>query len=275
MRKSTVFPVSLSAHSGLVELRRRGRQAWSASGQAVNVAIARGARSYPCPAMAADGYVVRRDFLGPAELAAAMLAVAPYQDRRTTVAPTPESRVVDRNRRDGHDQQVRQLMRAETISPVLSDLFRSGAIEATMSELTGRNLRLGGMTVQIDWPDTTTKRGLHVDSHWPPTYKAFVYLSDVPGPENGPFSLVPGSHRHRARKVRAVLRNHRGHRPRTDLDVEYSLAEARCVLGPAGTAIFADQRLAHAGWPGHTTGVRFMLVNYLYEAGVAAPRFLR
>lgn len=38
---------------------------------------------------------------------------------------------------------------------------------------------------------------------------------------------------------------------------------AQCLVARPGTAIFADQRLAHAGWPGHTTGTRFMLVAYL------------
>jgi ectoine hydroxylase-related dioxygenase (phytanoyl-CoA dioxygenase family) len=119
--------------------------------------------------------------------------------------------------------------------------------------------------VQIDWPDTETKRGLHVDSHWPPTYKTFIYLTPVTSPENGPFSVVPGSHRHRVKKVKAIAGNYLHHRLRTDLDFEYSLADARCLLGEPGTAIFADQRLAHAGWPGHTTGTRFMLVAYLYQ----------
>lgn len=258
-----------------VHLQSSVQRVLSSAEQGVSVATARRARSYPCPAMAANGYVVREDFLDLVDVETAMAAFAPYRDRRTVSAPTPESRVVDRDRRDGRDQQVRQLMRAETVSPILGDLFRSGRIEATMGELTGRVLSMGGMTVQIDWPDTSTKRGLHVDSHWPPTYKSFIYLSDVPDPQHGPFSVVPGSHRHRIRKVRAVLADHRHHRPRTDVDFEYSLAEAHCLTGPPGTAIFADQRLAHAGWPGHTTGVRFMVVSYLYEIGVHAPAFLR
>lgn len=128
--------------------------------------------------------------------------------------------------------------------------------------------------MQIDWPDTETKRGLHVDSHWPPTYKAFVYLTAVSEPANGPFSVVPGPHRDRVKKVKAVVGDYLHGRDRTDLDHEYSIEDARCLLGPPGTAIFADQRIAHAGWPGHTTGTRFMLVAYLYEAGVEPPAFL-
>ena len=44
--------------------------------------------------------------------------------------------------------------------------------------------------------------------------------------------------------------------------------------GGSGTAIFADQRLAHAGWPGHTDGTRFMIVAYLYRPDVEVPGFL-
>jgi hypothetical protein len=56
---------------------------------------------------------------------------------------------------------------------------------------------------------------------------------------------------------------------------EYRLADARPLTGGRGTAIFADQRLAHAGWPEHTTQTRFMLVAYLFRPEVQVPRFLR
>ena len=101
-----------------------------------------------------------------------------------------------------------------------------------------------------------------------------MYLTAVSEPANGPFSVVPGPHRDRVKKVKAMAGDYLHGRDRTDLDHEYSIEDARCLLGPPGTAIFADQRIAHAGWPGHTTGTRFMLVAYLYQAGVEPPAFL-
>jgi hypothetical protein len=235
------------------------------AGQVVNTALARGAGSYPSADLARDGYVVQPGFLPPAEAESALRDVERFADRSVTETGVPGSRLSDRSNRQERDLNVRVLDGPQHLSPVLQRLAESGRIEETMTRLTGRRMAVGRMTVQIDWPDTETKRGLHVDSHWPATYKAFLYLTPVTGPENGPFSVVPGSHRHRVKKVKAIAGNYLHHRSRTDLDFEYSLDDARCLLGEPGTAIFADQRLAHAGWPGHTTGTRFMLVAYLYD----------
>ena len=235
------------------------------AGQVVNTALARGAGSYPSADLARDGYVVQPGFLPAADAESALRDVERFADRAITETGVPGSRLSDRSSRQQRDLNVRVLDGPQHLSPVLQRLAESGRIEETMTRLSGRRMGVGRMTVQIDWPDTESKRGLHVDSHWPATYKAFIYLTPVTGPENGPFSVVPGSHRHRIKKVKAIAGNYLHHRSRTDLDFEYSLDDARCLLGEPGTAIFADQRLAHAGWPGHTTGTRFMLVAYLYD----------
>jgi hypothetical protein len=235
------------------------------AGQVVNTALARGAGSYPSADLARDGYVVQPGFLPAADTESALRDVERFADRAITETGVPGSRLSDRSSRQERDLNVRVLDGPQHLSPMLQRLAESGRIEETMTRLSGRRMAVGRMTVQIDWPDTETKRGLHVDSHWPATYKAFLYLTPVTGPENGPFSVVPGSHRHRIKKVKAVAGNYLHHRSRTDLDFEYTLEDARCLLGEPGTAIFADQRLAHAGWPGHTTGTRFMLVAYLYD----------
>jgi hypothetical protein len=235
------------------------------AGQMVNTALARGASSYPSADLARDGYVIEPGFLPVADAESALRDVERFADPNITETGVPGSRLTDRSNRQQRDLNVRVLDGPQHLSPVLQRLVDSKRIEETMTRLTDRRMAVGRLTVQIDWPDTETKRGLHVDSHWPATYKTFIYLTPVSGPENGPFSVVPGSHRHRIKKVKAIAGNYLHHRSRTDLDFEYSLDDARCLLGEPGTAIFADQRLAHAGWPGHTTRTRFMLVAYLYE----------
>jgi ectoine hydroxylase-related dioxygenase (phytanoyl-CoA dioxygenase family) len=251
------------------------RGAAQAFAQAVNTALARGSRSYPSAELAHDGYALRPGFLSEADANAIVADVERFGDRTVRTTGMGGTKLRDRADKQSRDLNVRQLVSAERLSPTIDALYSSGRVEQVMSGLTGLDLRVGGMTVQIDWPDTETKRGLHVDSHWPPTYKAFVYLTSVLEPANGPFSVVPGSHRDRVKKVKAVAGDYLHGRDHTDLDHEYSMDDARCLLGPPGTAIFADQRVAHAGWPGHTTGTRFMLVAYLYQAGVQPPRFLR
>lgn len=248
------------------------RRAKATVGQAVNTALARGARSYPDPAMSRRGFVLQPGFLAADDIAAALADVARYADPANKETGVAGATVRDRADSQSRDLRVRQVTGVQGLSAVLAALARSGRIEQRMAELTGRDVMVGRYTVQIDWPDTSTKRGLHVDSHWPPTYKAFVYLTPVLSSANGPFSVIPGSHRDRVKKVRAVAGNYLRRRDPTDLDRAYSLGNAECLLGDAGTAIFADQRLAHAGWPGHTEGTRFMLVAYLYERSAARPR---
>jgi hypothetical protein len=250
------------------------RRAGQALGQGLNTALARGARSYASPALSQDGFVIEPGFLDADTARKILDDVARFGDRSVKQTGVDGAKLRDRADRQTIDLNVRQLTGAQHLSPGIDDLVTSGRVEHTMSELAGFRLALGGMTVQIDWPDTRTKRGLHVDSHWPPTYKCFVYLTDVTSPGNGPLSVVPGSHRHRIKKVKAIGGNYRAGRKPTDLHEEYRLEDARCLTGPSGTAIFADQRLAHAGWPGHTEGTRFMIVAYLYRPDVDVPGFL-
>ena len=252
----------------------RARRAGHRAAQALNTALATGSRSYPSAELARNGYIVQPGFLPAVDAATIRDDLARFETRSIKDAGVTGVKLRDRADRQTIDQNVRQLTGAEHLSPSISALLNSGRIERAMAGLTGFDLAVGGMTVQIDWPDTKTKRGLHVDSHWPPTYKCFIYLTPVTGPENGPFSVIPGSHRDRFKKVKAIAGNYRHGRKPTDLDAEYRIEDARCLLGDPGTAIFADQRLAHAGWPGHTTGTRFMLVAYLYRPGITAPGFL-
>jgi len=235
------------------------------AGQVVNTALARSARSYRSEEFASDGFVVLPGFLDASAASAAADDIAPFTDRSRRESGVPGVLIKDRSQRQQRDLNVRQVVGVVPISPAVAELAASRRMQDTIEDLTGWPLRLGRLVVQIDWPDTKTKRGLHVDSHWPPTYKAFVYLTPVRGPENGPFSVVPGSHRDRLKKLRAIAGDYRQGRPRTAVATVYSLADAHQLLGEPGTAIFADQRLAHAGWPEHSTGTRLMVVAYLYR----------
>ena len=241
----------------------------------MHTALASGSGRYPSAALARDGFVVQPQFLD-ADAAGRLREALSYLAERT-VKSVPAAGVAVRDRADRQDRDlnVRQVLNVDRLDPGVSALIPSERIDAAMRAFTGRDVRLGSMTLQVDWPDTETKRGLHVDSHWPVTFKAFLYLTDVTEPANGPFAAVPGSHRHRLRKLAAIVHNAARRKKLTDLDGAYRLDEARCLTGAAGTAIFADQRLAHAGWPGHTTGTRLMLVGYFYDATVEVPAFLR
>jgi hypothetical protein len=163
----------------------------------------------------------------------------------------------------GKDTEVRQIMNAHLVDRGLESLARDRVFERAFESRLGWPVRLESMTVQVDDPDLETKRGWHVDRFTPPTFKAFVYLTDVDGPANGPYTVIPGSHRHIARKLTNLAANAVKTRPRTDLRHGYAKQEPRLLTGPAGTCVLSVQTIAHRGWPGHSERRRYVVVAYL------------
>lgn len=165
--------------------------------------------------------------------------------------------------RSGLDLHVSQLMNAQGISDILFTLFTSGRIESVFNSRLKRPIRLRSLTIQEDQPDTSTKRGFHVDHLTPPTYKMFVYLTDVPTLAHGPYTVIPGSHRDILGKLVNVVGNRMRGRRATDMGLWYSLRRAVPILGTAGATIISCQTIAHRGWPRQTAARRVMLVAYL------------
>lgn len=110
-------------------------------------------------------------------------------------------------------------------------------------------------------------------------YKAMLYLSDT-GPDNGPFQILPGSHRP-LRVVRDTLVGRLDKPPssriRTEQIARLLAAEpdrALSLPGAAGTVILFDSSTIHRGMPIHT-GVRYALTNYFYPPAGLTPAFRR
>ncbi len=163
----------------------------------------------------------------------------------------------------GKDTQVRQIMNAHLVNPDLAAMARERLFENLLEDALGWPIRLESLTLQVDDPDVETKRGWHVDRFTPPTFKAFVYLSDVDEAINGPYTVIPGSHRHVLRKIVNLVGNAATGAPRTDLRLCYNKSEPRLFTGPAGTGVLSVQTIAHRGWPGHAERRRYMIVAYM------------
>ena len=70
----------------------------------------------------------------------------------------------------------------------------------------GVTLFASSYSVQVDWPDTETKRPYHTDG-FGVNFKLFVYLTDVDDLQNGPYTVIPRSHIDVFRKCGNLLRN--------------------------------------------------------------------
>jgi hypothetical protein len=219
-------------------------------------------RAAPDCALVRDGYEVVDDLLDP-----------PTCDRLVArfdeLAQAPEAlrgRAYFVHRIQGptgRDQGVTQLMHAQDVDDDLRRLHDSGRIEAIFADRLGEPFVLESTTIQLDDPDTTTKRGFHVDRVTPPTFKLFIYLTDVPDLGNGPYTVVPGSHRHIVRKILNVAVNKSRRRQATDMGVTYRLAAGEPQLGGRGRTILSVQSMVHRGWPGHDRARRLVLIAYL------------
>lgn len=172
--------------------------------------------------------------------------------------------VVERARKARQtDTQVVQVMNAQTMDAGLASLFGSGRLEAIFEERLGFSMKLESLTLQVDRPDTLTKRGYHIDSLVRPNYKAFVYLSDVHALEDGPYTIIPGSHRHMTRKAVNIFHNAFKKQPLTEMELFYRDANAHSFLGNAGDLIVSCQNCAHKGWSHHTGKTRYVLIAYM------------
>lgn len=170
------------------------------------------------------------------------------------------------------DMNVQQIMNAQEIDSKLSRLFDSRIIEGMFEERIGEKMRLQSITIQVDDIDTQSKRGFHSDGVTPPVYKAFVYLNDVDDYGDGPYTLIPGSHRHTIRKIinylcvwliNLVFKKKTFSRKKDDRRLFYRDRHSVSIFGKAGTLIISNQQLAHKGWQKHDRKKRYALICFL------------
>ncbi len=164
------------------------------------------------------------------------------------------------------DTKVQVITNIQEIDDQLNQFFCSNTIEKLFEERIGQCLKIKSLRLQIDNLDTQTKRGFHTDGLGQ-LYKAFIYLSDVDEYGDGPYTVIPGSHRH---KYRHII-NHVYNRlmifltgdssyPIGDMSLFYNDKQAISFFGKAGTLILSNQQLAHKGWQKHDIRKRYILV---------------
>lgn len=166
----------------------------------------------------------------------------------------------------GRNRGVRELLNVNEIDNGVADLMASRAIQDLFAERLGRPVELLGFGIQFDDIDTTSKRGLHVDNLFPPQFKAFIYLNDVEDNGDGPYTIIPGSHRWFFRKFVNDVVNACTTGARRDMRVLVRQTQMRTVLAPAGTLILSTQDAIHKGWSDHWRRPRHALIAYARTA---------
>lgn len=171
----------------------------------------------------------------------------------------------------GKDLEVQHIINAQEVDDKLSQLFHSHIIEEMFERQTGEKFQLRSITIRVDNPDTESKRGFHTDGVTPPVYKAFIYLSNVDDYGDGPYTVIPGSHRHTFRKIINYLYSQtiiflsisRDYTRKDDIKLFYSDRQSVSIFGKAGTLIISNQQLVHKGWHQHDKNKRYALICYL------------
>ena len=166
------------------------------------------------------------------------------------------------NKGDGRDTKVRQFFGFNHLNDKLNEIVESETVTKTFEEKLGKKLVLRNCSMMVDEPDTETKRSFHSDNNPPPSFKAFVYLTDVLEEENGPFSLIKGTHRAHYLRAKNVVSNILNDRKVSDLETYLPKEKETAFTGKKGTAIFSTQTSFHRGNPKHSEKTRFMLVFY-------------
>ncbi len=225
-------------------------------------------------ALYTDGYDILPDFMPKEEC---QKIIGDFDHYFTTKIPAEKTDAYIVSRRSTphytYDRNVFQLMNYHHLNWALQEQYEEKILTLFREQL-GLDLCIASYTVQLDLPDTETKRPFHTDG-FQVNYKLFIYLSDVPDKESGPYTIVPASHRQVAKKWRNLLTNFfSGSHSPDDMTHGFTDTNAISITGSAGTAILSCQALAHKGWQGHTGNRRYVLVVYLRAKDRAGERFV-
>jgi len=163
---------------------------------------------------------------------------------------------------DGIDTKVKQIFNFDKLSDKLGDEFMN-KLSNTFEENLGEGVVIKTCTLQVDDPDTNTKRSWHTDKNPPPNFKAFVYLTDVQNEQQGPYCAIKGSHRWKYRRIINVIINVITKSPKLT-DMHYVVGNRNdYYLAKKGTLVLSTQTLFHRGSPMHSEKTRFMLITYI------------
>ena len=166
---------------------------------------------------------------------------------------------------------IRRLRRAVDWHPDLWAFAMDPAVVDLCADLLGPDVRFHSSKLNFKWSDGGDAVRWHQDIQaWPHTNCAVltfgVYLEDT-GPEQGPLTAIPGTHRGTIFDQFDNDGNWTG--AVTDRDVAtLPTAAAQEMCGPAGTVVLVHCRVVHGSAVNHSARMRPLLL-YVYSAADA------
>lgn len=163
--------------------------------------------------------------------------------------------------------------------PVITDLFNDTPALAAAESLLGEGMVIkpggGQMALRFpSYPETPRVGGPHVDGTYSPTngvtkgeihhftMLAAVFLSQVPEPFCGNFSIWPGTHR--------VFADYfRKHGPQSLIDgmPKVEMPEPEQIMAEPGDVVFAHYTLAHSVAANISPNIRYAIFFRIYRVG--------
>jgi len=160
------------------------------------------------------------------------------------------------------DQGMVDIFYVEKAFTELQGLLHHPAIMQILQQATGQQVVPFRLNAYVNRGVQGT-RGFHIDVTHPVVYKAFIYLTDVLEPAQGPYTFVHNSHRLSGTVYRNLLGNMFKNTPVTDVHTVPQKQVQPC-LAPQGTLIISSQNAIHRGAPQQPGHERVALVlNYL------------
>jgi hypothetical protein len=166
----------------------------------------------------------------------------------------------------GRDTEVSNIYNINEVDAMVQQLLESRTIQNLFEARLGQRVEVLGFSTQRDGVDVNTKRDFHVDGLFPPVLKAFIYLTDVNDQGDGPYTVIPGSHRQFMRKIANDLWNAARGGVQGDMYRYAQPEELETILGAAGTLILSTQDLMHKGWQNHWRAPRYALIAHATTA---------
>ncbi len=161
------------------------------------------------------------------------------------------------------DTKVKAIFSFEKNSKELEQFINSNVLLDTFEKELGYELVLRNCCLQYDEPDTFTKRSFHTDNNPPPSFKAFIYLTDVDDVINGPFTVIKGTHtKARYLRIKNVIYNLKNNLPTSNMDKFVPNIDETAFCGKKGDLIMSTQTLFHRGNPKHAEKTRYVLIFY-------------
>ena len=161
------------------------------------------------------------------------------------------------------DTKVKAIFSFEKNSNKLAEFIESNKLQSLFEEELGYELVLRNCCLQYDEPDTETKRSFHTDNNPPPSFKAFIYLTDVDETKNGPFSVIEGTHtKARYLRLKNIYFNLKNNLPTSNMDKFIPKKSETAFCGKKGDLILSTQTLFHRGNPEHSERTRYVLIFY-------------